>query len=119
MTSQDSTPPSGPPVSAAPGAQGAVAYQNAYVHQTASANVRTARSIAFTVVGLIGAALAGLLALLIIGASTGPVGLVIGIFVALLPAPLYLALALRVDRYEPEPLRMLVGAFLWGPRPRS
>lgn len=33
---------------------------------------------------------------------------------AALPIPLYLALALWIDRYEPEPFRLLAVAFLWG-----
>ncbi|MEW6635902.1 MAG: PrsW family intramembrane metalloprotease [Actinomycetota bacterium] len=40
--------------------------------------------------------------------------LLIGMVMALLPLPLYLALALWIDRYEKEPVWMLAGAFLWG-----
>jgi RsiW-degrading membrane proteinase PrsW (M82 family) len=57
----------------------------------------------------------GLLTLMLIGAlNTGPAGLVVGMLVAVLPVPFYLALALSVDRYEKEPLWMLGLAFLWG-----
>ena len=41
-------------------------------------------------------------------------GFLIGVMLALLPVPLYLALTLWIDRYEKEPLRMLAWAFLWG-----
>lgn len=40
--------------------------------------------------------------------------LLVGMVMALIPLPLYLALALWIDRYEKEPLWMLGGAFLWG-----
>lgn len=40
--------------------------------------------------------------------------LVVGMVLALLPLPLYIALALWIDRYEKEPLWMLFGAFFWG-----
>jgi protease PrsW len=57
----------------------------------------------------------GLLTLLMIGAlNTGPAGLIVGMLVAVLPVPFYLALALSVDRYEKEPMGMLALAFLWG-----
>lgn len=46
--------------------------------------------------------------------NTGLSGLVAGALLALLPAPVYVALALWVDRYEKEPLSMLGLAFLWG-----
>jgi protease PrsW len=57
----------------------------------------------------------GLLTLMMIGAlNTGPGGLIVGILLAALPVPFYLALALSVDRYEKEPMSMLALAFLWG-----
>jgi RsiW-degrading membrane proteinase PrsW (M82 family) len=40
--------------------------------------------------------------------------LIAGAVIAVLPVPLYLALALWIDRYEKEPIRMLGWAFLWG-----
>lgn len=55
-----------------------------------------------------------LLQLLIIGLNTGIWGLLIGIVIAVLPVPIYLALALTIDRYEREPIWMLATAFLWG-----
>ena len=58
--------------------------------------------------------LAGLLALLLIGVEVGPVALLTGLALAALPVPVYVALALFVDRFEPEPPRLLVWAFFWG-----
>ena len=60
------------------------------------------------------AALLGLIVLLLIGAETGPVQLLIGLICACLPVPLYVMLLLWIDRYESEPLWMLCTAFFWG-----
>jgi protease PrsW len=60
------------------------------------------------------AALLGLIVLLLIGAETGPVELVIGLICASLPVPIYVMLLLWIDRYESEPLWMLATAFFWG-----
>jgi RsiW-degrading membrane proteinase PrsW (M82 family) len=46
--------------------------------------------------------------------NTGFAGLVVGMVLAVLPVPVYVALALWVDRYEKEPVWMLAAAFLWG-----
>ena len=56
----------------------------------------------------------GLLTLLLLGLSTGPLGLVGGIVLAVLPLPVYVLLALWIDRFEKEPVWMLAAAFLWG-----
>ena len=94
-------------------AGGPPAYAGAYVHQTAVGNNRAARGALF-VAGLIGAAVLLLISLAVIAGEAGLVGLLGGLFMALLPVPIYIALALVIDRYEPEPVRMLIGAFLWG-----
>src|SRR6266566_4004244 len=60
------------------------------------------------------AALLGLVVLLLIGAETGPMELVIGLICATLPVPIYVMLLLWIDRYESEPLWMLATAFFWG-----
>jgi len=60
------------------------------------------------------AVLLGLLLLLLIGVETGPAGLLVGMLVASLPVPFYVMLILWIDRYESEPLWMLVTAFFWG-----
>ncbi|HEX8244393.1 MAG TPA: PrsW family intramembrane metalloprotease [Longimicrobium sp.] len=65
---------------------------------------------AFAALGLL-----GLVTLLMIGAlNTGLPGLVVGMILAVLPVPFYVAMALWVDRYEKEPKWMLAAAFLWG-----
>ncbi len=60
------------------------------------------------------AILLGLIVLLLIGVETGPVALLIGLISATLPVPLYVVLVLWIDRYEAEPLWMLLTAFFWG-----
>jgi RsiW-degrading membrane proteinase PrsW (M82 family) len=57
--------------------------------------------------------LVGLVSLALSFMSLG-IALFVGMVMALLPLPLYLALALWIDRYEKEPIWMLAGAFLWG-----
>ena len=57
----------------------------------------------------------GVLTLLMIGGlNTGLPGLIVGMILAAVPVPFYVALALWVDRYEKEPWWMLALAFLWG-----
>lgn len=58
--------------------------------------------------------LLALLLLLLMGLENGPVPLLIGFVLATLPAPLYVALVLWIDRYESEPVWTLVTAFTWG-----
>ena len=60
------------------------------------------------------AALLGLIVLLLIGAETGLVQLIIGLICATLPVPIYVMLLLWIDRYESEPLWMLATVFFWG-----
>ena len=69
------------------------------------------------VLGIVAALIAsilGLLVLLVIGIETGPIGLILGLFAAMIPVPLYIVLVLWIDRYEGEPLWMLSTAFFWG-----
>jgi len=56
----------------------------------------------------------GLVTLILLGISTGPLGLMVGIVLAVLPVPAYMLLALWVDRFEKEPVWMLAAGFLWG-----
>jgi RsiW-degrading membrane proteinase PrsW (M82 family) len=59
--------------------------------------------------------LLGLIFLALIGwLSTGLLGLLVGIMLGTLLVPLYLSLALWLDRYEKEPIWMLAGTFIWG-----
>ncbi len=64
--------------------------------------------------GILSALLLGLLTLLLIGLGTGFVPLLIGLVLATLPVPIYVALALWIDRFEPEPPWTLATAFFWG-----
>jgi RsiW-degrading membrane proteinase PrsW (M82 family) len=71
-------------------------------------------SVLFTVVlalaMLVGA---GIMALVLL-ASSAPGALVIGVILAALPVGPVIAAYLWLDRYEPEPLRLLGAAFGWG-----
>jgi RsiW-degrading membrane proteinase PrsW (M82 family) len=89
------------------------------VSQPTVGTARTARKErvfgrALQIVAVLVLALLGLLVLVVVGLDVGPVALAIGLVAAVLPSPLYLMLALRIDRYEPEPLRLLAWAFFWG-----
>jgi protease PrsW len=57
---------------------------------------------------------AGLLVVLIAGLSVGPGAAIVGVVVAFAAAPIYLALWLWLDRYDPEPAWALAGALFWG-----
>ena len=67
-----------------------------------------------TTAALLAALFFGLLTLMMLGFSTGPLGMAVGIVLAVLPLPVYMLLALWIDRFEKEPLWMLAAAFLWG-----
>ena len=75
---------------------------------------RTSRS-TWIVAGVILAAalVLGPISLLVIGLGVGE-GFFVGLVMAVLPVPFYVAFALWVDRFEPEPPWLLVLAFVWG-----
>jgi RsiW-degrading membrane proteinase PrsW (M82 family) len=75
---------------------------------------QSAFKIIFGIFALMVAMVLGLIVLLLIGAETGLVQLIIGMICAMLPVPVYIMLLLWIDRYESEPLWMLATAFLWG-----
>ena len=75
---------------------------------------QSALKIILAIFALMIAGLFGLIVLLLIGSETGPVELIIGMICATLPVPIYVMLLLWIDRYESEPLWMLLTAFLWG-----
>src|SRR3954471_10767969 len=79
-----------------------------------SSGHQTALKVILGIFALMIAALLGLIVLLLIGAETGAVELIIGLVFATLPVPVYVMLLLWIDRYESEPLWMLATAFLWG-----
>jgi protease PrsW len=64
---------------------------------------------AVTVLGIF-----AVLALLLGAADEDPGVFATACLVAALPLPIYLGLALWIDRFEPEPRAMLATAFLWG-----
>ena len=72
--------------------------------------LRIALRAAAVLVALVGI----LLYLALTGEGSGFGTLPLAIVASVLPVPLYLALALWIDRYEKEPRLLLVWAFLWG-----
>jgi protease PrsW len=62
----------------------------------------------------VGAVVAGVLTLFIIAADLEPWAFASGFALAIVPVPLYVMLALWLDRYEPEPVRTLAQTFAWG-----
>lgn len=58
--------------------------------------------------------LCGLLVLAAVTSSTGLLGFLIGLCLALLPLPVVLGAFRWLDRYEPEPRGLLLFAFFWG-----
>jgi len=57
---------------------------------------------------------AGFVVLVLAGLESGPVAFGLAVVLALLPVPLYIAVVLFVDRFEPEPLTMVALTFAWG-----
>jgi protease PrsW len=90
--------------------------QKPFPHAVAipTSNRLSAIKIIAAIVLIMFAALLGLLVLLLIGAETGWVELMIGMVCAILPVPIYVMLLLWIDRYESEPLWMLATSFFWG-----
>src|SRR5438067_1903641 len=74
----------------------------------------SAIKIIIAIIAAMFALLLGLIVLLLIGAETGIVEMMIGMVCAILPVPIYVMLLLWIDRYESEPLWMLATAFFWG-----
>jgi RsiW-degrading membrane proteinase PrsW (M82 family) len=56
----------------------------------------------------------GFVVLVLAGLESGPVAFGLAVALALLPVPLYLAVVLFIDRFEPEPLSMIALTFAWG-----
>ena len=77
--------------------------------------MRRATQSTWVVAGVILAAalVLGPVSLLVIGMTVGE-GFFIGLVMAVLPVPFYVAFALWVDRFEHEPPWLLVLAFVWG-----
>lgn len=61
-----------------------------------------------------GLAVMGLLVLGIIALTSGPIPFAVAVLLALIPVPLIAFGLLALDRYEPEPRKLLLFTFLWG-----
>ena len=72
------------------------------------------RGVLLPVVGLVVLALLTVITVGVLQRAIGTGGVVVGTLAALLPVVPVVAAFLWVDRWEPEPPRMLMGAFLWG-----
>jgi len=75
---------------------------------------RQRRVVLGPVLGLVALGICGLVVLAVVGTSVGTTGVVVGTVGALLPVVPVVATFLWVDRWEPEPPRLLLVAFLWG-----
>src|SRR5918995_5500704 len=56
----------------------------------------------------------GLVVLLVVAAVPDRAGLLMSVAAASIPALIYAAIVLRLDRYEIEPLRAVLACFTWG-----
>ena len=75
---------------------------------------RQRRGVLAPVLGLIALGICGLVVLGLVASSVGVGGVVVGALCALLPVGPVVASFLWIDRWEPEPPRLLLLAFLWG-----
>jgi RsiW-degrading membrane proteinase PrsW (M82 family) len=75
---------------------------------------RQRRGVLATVLALVLFGICGLLVLGMLVFSVGPAGVIVGTLGALLPVGPVVAAFLWLDRWEPEPPRLLLVAFLWG-----
>lgn len=75
---------------------------------------RQRRGVLAPVIGLVALGVCGLVVLGLLGSSVGAGGIVVGALCALLPVGPVVATFLWIDRWEPEPPRLLLTAFLWG-----
>jgi RsiW-degrading membrane proteinase PrsW (M82 family) len=75
---------------------------------------RSPRAVLLPVLGVVTLALCGLLLLGLGTARFGGLALLVGAAAALVPVCLVVATFLWVDRWEPEPARILLLAFFWG-----
>jgi protease PrsW len=72
------------------------------------------RWVLLPVLGLVALAAPGLIVLGVISTNIGVGAVLVGAMAAVLPVILVVAAFLWVDRWEPEPSRLLFAAFLWG-----
>ncbi|MGH3814410.1 MAG: PrsW family intramembrane metalloprotease [Pseudonocardiaceae bacterium] len=72
------------------------------------------RWVLLPVLGLVALAIPGLIVLGVISTNIGGGAVLVGAMAAVLPVVPVVAAFLWVDRWEPEPSRLLLAAFLWG-----
>jgi RsiW-degrading membrane proteinase PrsW (M82 family) len=72
---------------------------------------RFGRTPAAFLTGLAACSLIAIIALVIVVAHRGPAPALVGLFLAMLPIPLLVALILLIDRLEPEPRALLLAIF--------
>lgn len=72
------------------------------------------RWVLLPVLGLVALAIPGLIVLGVISTDIGGGAVLVGAMAAVLPVVSVVAAFLWVDRWEPEPSRLLLAAFLWG-----
>ncbi len=72
------------------------------------------KSVLQPVLGMVALAVPGLIVLRTLSANLGSTAVLVGAVVALLPVVVVVAAFLWVDRWEPEPSRLLLTAFIWG-----
>ena len=75
---------------------------------------RQRRGVLAPVLGLIALGICGLVVLGLVASTVGVAGVIVGALCALVPVALVVATFLWIDRWEPEPPRLLLFAFLWG-----
>lgn len=75
---------------------------------------RQRRGVLGPVIGLVFLGICALVAIGLLGSSIGVGGVLVGALCALLPVGPVVATFLWIDRWEPEPPRLLLFAFLWG-----
>lgn len=72
------------------------------------------RGVLAPVLGLVALGISGMTVVGIIASSVGVAGVIVGVLGALLPVGPVVAAFLWMDRWEPEPPRLLLVGFLWG-----
>ncbi|WP_343946518.1 PrsW family intramembrane metalloprotease, partial [Pseudonocardia zijingensis] len=75
---------------------------------------RQRRAVLAPIIGLVALGFCGLVVLGVLGNVVGGTGVVVGALCALVPVGPVVATFLWIDRWEPEPPRTLLAAFLWG-----
>jgi protease PrsW len=72
------------------------------------------RGVLLPVLGAVVIGICGLVVLGLVGARVGVVGVLVGAVAALVPVAAVVGAFLWIDRWEPEPPRLLLAAFGWG-----